>query len=82
VAACPARATLLMRVTGWIIGCGCCPHAALARLPLAEARRMASRQGWQHRQKDGQRVWTCCYCTGARLASQPGLPPQRERKAS
>jgi hypothetical protein len=71
-----------MRVTGWIIGCGLCPHAALARLPLAEARRTATRQGWQRRTRAGQRVWACCYCTGARLASQPGLPPHHERKAS
>jgi len=71
-----------MRVTGWIIGCASCPHAALARLPLAEARRTASRQGWQRRTQGGQRVWACCYCTGARLASQSGLPPYHERKAS
>jgi hypothetical protein len=71
-----------MRVTGWIIGCAFCPHAALARLPLAEARRTASRQGWQQRTQAGHRVWACCSCTGARLAGQPGLPPHHERKAS
>ena len=71
-----------MRVTGWIIGCGCCPHAALTRLSLAEARRTASRQGWQQRKQAGQWVWACCYCSGARLASQAGLPPHHERKAS
>jgi hypothetical protein len=69
-------------VVGWIIGCGGCDNAAVARMPLDEARRAAYRHGWQRRQHGQRRRWVCPSCAGVPLPTQPRSRIGAERKAS
>ena len=71
-----------MRVVGWIIGCGDCGYAVLARMPLDDARRAAHRHGWTRRQHGHRRRWVCPSCAGVPLPTQPRAGVGADRRAS
>ena len=71
-----------MRVTGWLIGCSRCGHAALARMPLDDVHREAHKHGWARRQRGQRRVWVCPACAGVRLPTQPRTSAGLERRES